>query len=242
MGCARGSSQGRAAARVARLVRTVATLCCLSVLFALAGGAGGARAAEPEPLPEPDRTGSRPLEGLLDTRLSVREFADESLDRAVLGQLLWATGGTTFAGRVMHRTTPSAGALYPLELYLVTKNGLARYDPDAHALITLKQTDLRAGLSAAALGQDWVGQAPAIIVIAAEPQRTEVKYGGRGDRYVLIEAGCACQNLLLQATALGLGSVPVGAFDDNRVARVLGLPASQRALLIVPVGAPRDNR
>jgi SagB-type dehydrogenase family enzyme len=204
-------------------------------------GPGTAPGPAVEPLPAPDRTGTHPLETLLQSRESLREFSDESLSRSVLGQLLWAAGGTTLENRFMHRTVPSAGALYPIELYLVTAEGLARYDPAAHALVWLKDVDARADLSAAALGQVWVAQAPAVIVIAAEPQRTRVKYGERADRYVMMESGCACQNLLLQAVALGLGAVPVGAFDDDQVAQVLGLPASQRALLIVPVGSARER-
>ncbi len=200
--------------------------------------AGPAGASQVEALPAPDRSGRVALETLLQSRRCARAFAEQPLSRPVLGQLLWATGGMTFADRFMHRTAPSAGALYPMELYLVTADGLAHYDPAAHALTWLGTDDLRATLSAAALGQAWVAQAPAVIVIAAEPQRTKVKYGERGDRYVFMEAGFACQSLLLQATALGLGAVPVGAFDDEGVARILGLPAGQRALLIVPVGTP----
>jgi len=222
-------------ARVAwAYVLAVALLGC--VCAALPGGR--ARASEVERLPAPDRTGRTPLETLMQERRSLREFAEEALDRATLGQLLWAAGGTTGQDRFVHRTTPSAGALYPLEFYLVTGEGLARYDPAQHALVWVARRDLRASLSVAALGQVWVARAPASIVIAAEPQRTKVKYGERGDRYIFMESGCACQNLLLEAQALGLGGVPVGAFEDDRVARALGLPADQRALLIVPVGRP----
>lgn len=203
---------------------------------------GRAEGTDVELLPSPNRTGRAPLETLIQSRRSLRVYAPEPLDRETLGQLLWAAGGTTGEDRFMHRTTPSAGALYPLEVYAVTAEGVARYDPSAHALAWLSQKDARTDLSAAALGQAWVALAPACVVLAAEPQRTKVKYGERGDRYVLMEAGFACQNLLLQAQALGLGGVPVGAFDDERVAHVLGLPASQRALLIVPVGRPGQGQ
>lgn len=230
------------AARVPLTPAAFALLGTVSIL-ALIGlaWAGPAWASQAEALPAPDRTGQAALETLLQSRQSARAFADEPLSRPVLGQLLWATGGTTLEDRFMHRTVPSAGALYPLEAYVATAEGLARYDPAAHALVWLGKPDLRAALSAAALGQVWMAQAPAVIVIAAEPQRTKVKYGERGDRYVFMEAGFACQNLLLQATALGLVGVPVGAFDDADVARVLGLPSDQRALLIVPVGAARGR-
>lgn len=204
-------------------------------------GRAGADKPQVEALPSPDRIGRAPLEALLQARLSVRSFTGNPLDRATLGQLLWAAGGTTRSDRFAHRTTPSAGALYPLDLYVVMGEGLARYDPAGHALVWLRNGDARADLCEAALGQTWVARAPVVIVIAAEPQRTKVKYGERGDRYVVMESGCACQNLLLQAEALGLGGVPVGAFDDGRAAGVLGLAPSEQVLLIVPIGHPRAN-
>ncbi len=202
------------------------------------GDSGTPQVGAIEPLPEPDRAGERPFESLLQQRHSQRSFESEPLNDATVGQLLWATGGTTFTDRFTHRTIPSAGALYPLELYLITAQGIARYDPESHALVWLEEGDRRNDLSSAALGQRWVAEAPAIVLIAAEPARTKVKYGDRGDRYVLMEAGFACQNLLLQATVLDLAAVPVGAFRDERVREVVSLPQGQKPLLIVPVGRP----
>jgi len=192
-----------------------------------------------EKLPAPDRTGTRPLESLMQARLSVRQFAPDTLDARQLGQLLWATCGITQRLGFAHRTVPSAGALYPLELYLLTARGVAHYDPFEHALTWTQRKDHRADLARATLGQKSVQEAPAVIVIAAEPQRTARKYEERAERYVFMEAGFACQNLLLEATALGLGGVPIGAFYDEEVADVLGLPGERRPLLLVPVGRPR---
>ena len=195
--------------------------------------------AERLELPPPDRTGERPLEGLLQERLSLRGYAPEQLSAAQLGQLLWAAAGITQRTYFTHRTIPSAGALYPLELYVLTARGVGHYDSFEHALRWYRSDDQRAALAAAALHQSCVREAPAVFVIAAEPTRTTVKYGERGHRYIDIECGLACQNLLLQATALGLGGVPVGAFDDEAVAEAIGLPAAQVPRLIVPIGRPR---
>ena len=199
-------------------------------------------AADLEPLPPPERTGTVALEALLQARRSVRAFAPDTLATETLGQLLWAAVGTTGTDRFTHRTVPSAGALYPLEAHLLTARGVARYHAQtpaarhAHALEWRQAHDRRSELARAALGQPWVARAPAVIVLTAVPERTAVKYGARAERYVAIEVGCACQNVLLQATALGLGAVPVGAFTDEAVARVLALPAGERPYLILPVG------
>jgi SagB-type dehydrogenase family enzyme len=192
-----------------------------------------------EKLPPPDRSGTRPFEALLQERLSVRAFAPDTLPAATIGQLLWAAGGETrTSGRFTHRTIPSAGALHPLELYVLTPAGIGHYDVAAHAITWRQPGDRRADLAAAALGQRCLREAPLIVVISAVPARTTVKYGRRGERYATMEAGFACQNLLLEAVALGLGAVPVGAYDDDRVRAVLGLPAQEVPLLLVPVGRP----
>jgi SagB-type dehydrogenase family enzyme len=160
----------------------------------------------------------------------------------MIGQLLWATQGTTRGG---HRTAPSAGALYPLEAYLVASRveglapGVYRYEPAAHRLVRLAAGDRSGDLARAAFGQDWLGEAAAIVVLAAVEQRTTAKYGRRGVRYVRMEAGHAAQNVLLQAAALGIGATPVGAFDDARVHKVLGLDAAEQPLYLLPVGRPR---
>lgn len=225
-------------------------ICCLMT------AAGVAAAAEPpeasgmpadariESLPPPDRQGTRPLETLLQERVSVRAFAADTLPAATIGQLLWAAGGETDAGAYFtHRTIPSAGALYPLEFYVLTPAGVGHYDVAAHAIAWRQLADRRADLAGAALGQRCLREAPLIVAISAVPARTTVKYGRRGDRYATMEAGFACQNLLLEAVALDLGAVPVGAFDDDRVRRVLDLSAQEVPLLLVPVGrsatAPR---
>lgn len=193
-------------------------------------------------LPPPAVTGGHGLKQLLHQRRSVRAFTPSPLTLADLGQLLWAAQGIT--GRGGLRSAPSAGALYPLELYVAAGRvvGLApdvyRYDPKDRSLERTGGGDVRKALARAAVHQGWVGSAPAVVVFAAAYARTEHKYGARAERYVQIEAGHAAENLFLQAEDLALGTVPVGAFDDDEVARVLGLPAPLTPLLLMPVGHP----
>jgi SagB-type dehydrogenase family enzyme len=173
----------------------------------------------------------------------VRTYATGSLTLEQVSQLLWAGQGITDPDGL--RAAPSAGALYPLELYFVAGavDGLAagvyRYRPETHDLVLHQPDDRRTTLARAAVRQAWMADAPAMIVFAAEYRRTTVKYGQRGIRYVHIEVGHAAQNIWLAAVALDLGAVLVGAFDDDRVHAVLKLPAEQRPLGLMPVGRPR---
>lgn len=189
-------------------------------------------------LPQPRLQGTLSLEEALAKRRSVRSFGKQSLTMAELGQLLWAAQGLTAASGL--RTAPSAGALYPLEVYAITPDGVYRYQPQGHQIILNLKGDARPALAAAALGQSSVADAPAVIAIAAVYARTSQKYGQtRTPRYVALEAGHVAQNVLLQAVALGLAAVPIGAFDDQRVQGVLNLPADQEPLYLIPVGHPR---
>jgi SagB-type dehydrogenase family enzyme len=186
-------------------------------------------------LPQPRLTGPVSVEEALARRRSVRQFADKDLTIQQVSQLAWAAQGITEPQRGL-RTAPSAGALYPLELYLVKRDGLFHYIPQGHKLIQLSGQDLRGPLSQAALGQSHVRAAALDVVIAAVYQRTRVKYGARAERYVHIEAGHVGQNIHLEAVALGLGSGSVGAFEDGAVAKVLGLPADETPIYIIAVG------
>ena len=194
-------------------------------------------------LPRPSLEGEVSVERALARRRSVRTFAPETLSLSAVSQLLWAAQGITDpAGG---RTAPSAGALYPLEVYLVAgavsgvRPGVYRYDPRLHQLSLESEGDARLSVAGAALSQDWVAEAPAILVLGAVYERTARQYGERAPRYVHMEAGHAAQNVYLPATALGLGTTTVGAFRDGEVARVLGLPAYVQPLALLPVGKPR---
>lgn len=205
-----------------------------------AGGEMKRVEAESVALPPPATRGSVSLEEALARRRSIREFAPAPLTQAELSQLLWAAQGLTGTGG--HRTAPSAGALYPVELYVATPEGLFQYVPEGHRIARRIDHDVRDALRRAALGQESVGEAPAVFAITAVPARTEVKYGpSRTPRYLAMEAGHIAQNILLEATAMGLGGVPAGAFDDEKLARALDLPSGQVALYLVPVGHARTH-
>ena len=194
-------------------------------------------------LPPPNLKGELSLEETLKERRSVRSYLDEPLELEWVSQMLWAAQGITLESRGF-RTAPSAGATFPLELYLVAgkvtglQPGLYRYVPDGHLLERTGTEDLRSELAEAALGQAQVRNAPAVFIIAADYDRTAGRYGQRAERYVHMEVGHAGQNICLQAITFGLGSVIVGAFYDDQVKSVLGLPANEDPLYIIPVGKP----
>ncbi len=189
-------------------------------------------------LPRPQIKGKFSLEEAISKRRSKRRFNSQELTLAQISQLLWSAQGITDEGSGF-RAAPSAGALYPMEVYLLNKDGLFHYLPEGHKLEQVLQKDLRRELAGAALGQSFVAQAPAAIVIAAVYERVSRRYGQRGRRYTDIEAGHIAQNIHLQAVALGLGSLPVGAFDDEAVKSLLELPDEEQPLYIIPVGYTR---
>lgn len=186
-------------------------------------------------LPAPRLKGKMSLEEAILARRSKRSYSSKELSLEQLGQLVWSAQGITDKFRGF-RAAPSAGALYPLEIYVVKSDGLFHYRPRDHSLIRLSQEDLRQKLARAALWQGFIGQAPVSIVITAVYERVTSKYGERGLRYVDIEVGHAAQNIHLQAVALGLGSVPIGAFDGKAVQDLLSLPNDHKALYIIPIG------
>lgn len=192
-------------------------------------------AGTPTPLPSLEPGGVE-LDDALDGRRSIRAFTTQPIDDDLLAHLLWAAQGETapWGGR----TAPSAGGLYPLELYLATDRSLRRYVPDAHRATEVASGDRRDAIADATGGQEAARDAPALFVITAVVERTSGKYGDRAQRYVALEAGHACQNLLLEATALGLGAVPIGAFSDEGVREALGVGDEELPLYVVPVGHP----
>lgn len=193
-----------------------------------------ARYGEPAALPRPALGGAVSLEAALALRRSRREFRPDPLPVATIGQLLWAGQGVTSPDG--KRTAPSAGALYPLELYAVTAGEVMHYLPQGHRAETRAAPGLRPELTAAAFGQPYVGAAPVVIVVAAVVERTRRKYGARAEAFAEREAGHAAENILLQATARGLAAVPVGSLDPSRAARALALPPGQAVLYFIPVG------
>lgn len=213
----------------------------VALALALAGSSTPSR-AEPgaHELPEVRREGPVSVERALASRRSRRSYAEAPLSLAEVAQLLWAAQGVT--GPDGLRSAPSAGALHPLEIHLVAGDvsdlgpGVYRYEPERHRLRLQVAGDLREALAEKALEQAWVAEAPALLVIAAAVHRTARKYGSRAERYALIEAGHAAQNVYLQAEALGLATVIVGAFEDEPLGRLLRLPSGEQPVALMPVG------
>jgi len=194
-------------------------------------------------LPKAKKKGTVSVEEAIQGRRTRRSYSDRALELEVLAQLLWAAQGITGRDGYL-RSAPSGGALYPLDIYVVVGSGgvegldqaIYHYLPKQHGLEKITPGDLRGEMARACLGQTWMARAPVSLIITAEYERIEIKYGPRGKRYALIEAGHVGQNIFLQAEALGLGAGIVGAFDDDRLARVLHLPRRHRPLIVMPVG------
>jgi SagB-type dehydrogenase family enzyme len=217
---------------------------CLMVMASLFFSAVSGPTADLVKLPTPVYQGKMSVEEALKKRRTVRQFAQRELDLAQVSQLLWGTDGISDPRGL--RTAPSAGATYPLEVYLVAGergvNGLApglyHYRPDSHTLELVRKGDLRASVARASLNQTWMAEAPVMVVFAAEYRRCTARYGDRGLRYTHMEVGHAGQNLFLQAEALGLACGIVGAFQDSTLQEILHLPQQHEPLLIMPVGYP----
>lgn len=192
-------------------------------------------------LPEPRYKSRVSIEEAILKRRSIRNYLDKPIDLSELSQLLWSAQGITDKERNL-RASPSAGALYPLEVYVIAgkvsslQEGIYRYLPFSHEIVKIKEGDYREGLSNAALGQACVSDAAIDIVISGVYDRITKKYGERGIRYTYMEAGHAAQNVYLQAEALGLGTVVVGAFRDDKVKNFLNLKEDETPLYIMPVG------
>jgi SagB-type dehydrogenase family enzyme len=204
-------------------------------------------------LPSPQLKGKVSLEETILRRRSVRRYHREPLNLLQLSQILWSAQGIT--GTRGFRAVPSAGATYPLEIFVVVgkqgviaseakqapqelQAGIYHYEADSHSLSLHKPADLRPDLARATLNQKFIIDAPVDIVICALYHRTSYRYGSRGERYVHIEVGHAGENIHLQAVALGLATVEVGAFDDEEVREVLGVDEQIKPLYVMPVGKP----
>ena len=195
-------------------------------------------------LPPPSHKGKLSIEEAISKRRSIRRFRAQPLSLSQLSQILWSAQGTT--GTDGHRAAPSAGATYPLEIFVVVgeqtveslKAGIYHYEVDNHSINLRRKGDLREKLAQAALGQGFVATCPVDMVGCALFPRTTCRYGRRGERYVHIEVGHVGQNVSLQAIALGLATVMVGAFEDEEVRKVLKVDEQFKPLYVIPVGKP----
>ena len=222
-------------------MRSIKALSAALVFIGFVTVAGSAM-AERIKLPRPEIVGKVSVEEALAKRRSVRSYTVEVLSKGDVSQLLWSAQGIT--DQSGKRAAPSAGALYPLTIYLVAGKvaglapGIYRYVPAGHALEKVSSGDVRAALSRAALGQSWVRAAPAVFAFAVNYGRMS-RYGERGRMYADMEVGHAAENLALQAVALSLGSVPVGALREKAAAEILKLPENQTMVYLLPVGKPK---
>lgn len=231
---------------VAHLARFVAAAVCAGALITagcaddrgpatLAGAPSEWRHDTVRAMAPADELGGADLREVLGSRRSERELSADPLSDSQLATLLWSAQGVSAPTGA--RTSPSAGALYPLELYAVTPQEVLRYLPGDSSVQVRTDGTAKQRL-ASAMGGARASQAYAIIAVAGVAARSTGKYGERGVRYMWMEAGHATQNLLLAATAMGLGAVPIGAFDDEAVSLSLGLPEGQTPLYLIPVGHP----
>ncbi len=205
-------------------------------------------------LPVPRKITSITVEEAILLRRSIREFKKVPIKLEHLSMILWTAYGITNPVKGF-RASPSAGATYPLELYVVVgesavhilegnylEAGVYRYIPHIHGLFIKKKGDVRKNLMVAALHQKWVEEAPISIVICAIYERTTRYYGERGrSRYVPIDVGHVGQNIYLMSTALGYGTVAIGAFRDSEVATVIGVESNETPIYIMPIGIPKTT-
>jgi len=219
------------------------------LLFLLLTGCGGEQSTKAHGqavlkeivLPAPKLGSAVSLEEVLQNRRSLREYSPRHPELAEVSQILWAAQGIT-GKNYPFRTAPSAGATYPLETWLLVgvvtglESGIYRYKVISHSLELIKAGDYREAICEAAVFQEHVKIAPAMIILTAVYERTTARYGTRGARYVYMEAGHVGQNISLQSEALGIGSVPVGAFDETVVAAILGVTGSETPIYIFPFG------
>ncbi len=191
-------------------------------------------------LPQPVTDGDMSVEKALTLRRSIRSYSSEPLSLSEVSQLLWSAQGIT--SEQGFRTAPSAGATFPLEMFMVVNNveglekGIYHYHPHEHQLEFIRDEDVTPPLFRACLSQSMIREGGAVLVFAADFERTTGRYGERGIRYVYNEIGHAGQNVHLQAAALNLGTVVIGAYRDDEVEDILRLGNNLNVLYLMPVG------
>jgi len=196
-------------------------------------------------LPQPQTAGGKGIWDTIRDRRSQRRYLDEPMSVADLSQLLWATQGITGEGDPRFRATASAGALHPHDTYLVVNRvegfgpGIAHYDIRQHRLALIKQGECGAQCAEACLGQRFCSTAEVVFAWGAVVDRTCQKYGDRGYRYLHLDAGHIGAHLQLATSALGLGSVNIGAFLDDEVNDLFGLDGVEQFIIyLTAVGKP----
>jgi SagB-type dehydrogenase family enzyme len=231
--------------KIARYLMTFFLMPFFSLRKSMAGTADGTngRRERQMNLPKPRLTGDVSVEQAIKHRRTIRSYLSKSLTLEQLSQIFWAAQGIT-EDRGYKRSAPSGGALYPMDIYAIVgdngvqglKAGIYHYDPHNHSAVLIVEGDFRKDVARTALSQMWMASAPLNLVITSEYRRITRKYGARGERYAMIEAGHIGQNIFLQAEALGLRAGIVGAFHDDDIIRVMNIARSHEPLIILPVG------
>lgn len=188
-------------------------------------------------LTEPKLKGQVSLEEALAKQRSVRQFTGEPLKLAEIGQLAWAGQGIIEPQKGL-RTAPSAAAIYPIELYFATQNGLFVYQPQGHGLEQIFEQDIRGILAATTSMQDTAIKAGCDIIVAGSARRLSAQFREDARKYMLLEAGHIAQNIQLQAVCLDLGSVTIGSFNTKDVSKICKLPKELEPIYIICVGYP----
>lgn len=220
------------------------TIMLLYLIFSVTA-CGGSPHSSVILLPEPSPDSDISVEEVIESRRSVRTFAPESLSLSELARLLHSAQGIT--SDYGFRAAPSAGATFPLSVFVIAENvdsleaGIYAYEPSNESLTAVRMGYFLDELSDAALGQTCVKDVPAVIAITAKYSITTSVYGNRGKTYVHMEAGHISQNIYLQCTAMGLGTVAVGAFSDNAISDILNLAENETPLYLMPVGRPVEH-
>ncbi len=208
---------------------------CTNICFSQVRRDGSSQIPSVVRLPEPKQNGQISLEQALQNRRSVRQFTDVPLTLEQISQLCWAAQGITEPNRGL-RTAPSAGALYPIELYVVLPDGLFLYNPAKHELSLVAAGDLRNSVFNSSFNQRVVQKSPCTFIIAGDVKKIEARYRSRGAKFTYFEVGHIAQNIQLQAVTLGLGSVPIGVIDEKTIAQICKMPQGLEVMYLISVG------
>lgn len=222
-------------------VRSLPLCVATAALFSLTVPLRAAGQAAVRPLPKPVTTGGMALNEALARRRSCRAFTDTPVTLQQISQVCWAAQGVTEPVKGL-RTAPAAMALYAVRLFVVDRAGMAEYLPKEHALRTVRDGDLLPAARALALNPATLGEPPVVLLLCIDPAALQARAGAKAERFALLEAGHVTQNILLQVTALGLASVPVGGVDEAKASEALRLPEGVRAVYAMPVGKAKTER
>jgi SagB-type dehydrogenase family enzyme len=188
-------------------------------------------------LTDPNLTGTLTFEEVLAKRRTVHQFSTEALKRSQIGQLAWAGQGVTDPQRGL-RTAPSAGAMYPIELFFATAEGVYSYRPADHSLVQTSQQDIRSNLARATTTPEPIVAAGCSIIVTGSTRKLTSRFGKNSRTFVALEAGHVAQNIQLQAVCLGLGSVAIGGLDTTAVRKVCRMSRDTEPLYVICVGYP----